>query len=202
MAKVLLITGGAWHPFDQCGQILADLFKNTGRADVTVTSDRKVLGSPDLKNYDHVVMYTQGGKLTAKEEQGITSFVKGGKGFLGIHCAADSFVENFIGGNRTMKWLQMVRVSEVMLPYRDLPSLSAALTSANLQAFEDPIDETSTLADVVIRLVTTEENFLPVVGLERRPVGIVTADCIEREIRKCQGLPSRERRSDSAGTGV
>ncbi|HUS57933.1 MAG TPA: ThuA domain-containing protein [Planctomycetota bacterium] len=94
MTKVLLVTGGGWHNFDECSRILADLLKNTGKAEVTVTQDRKILGSPELKSYDQVVMYTQGGKLTGKEEQGITSFVKGGKGFLGIHCAADSFVEN------------------------------------------------------------------------------------------------------------
>ena len=101
MTKVLLVTGGGWHNFDECGQLLGELLKNTGRADVTITQDRKVLGSPDLKSYDQVIMYTQGGKLTAKEEQGITSFVKAGKGFLGIHCAADSFVEN-------LKYIEMV----------------------------------------------------------------------------------------------
>jgi len=94
MAKVLLVTGGGWHDFNECGRMLGELLQTAGGADVTITQERKILGSPELKNYDDVVMYTQGGKLTAKEEQGLTSFVKNGGGFLGIHCAADSFVEN------------------------------------------------------------------------------------------------------------
>ena len=94
MTKCLLVTGGGWHDFDQCGQILADLLASGAGADVTVTKDVKVFGTPELKKFDQVIVYTQGGKLTATQEKGLTSFVRNGGGFVGIHCAADSFVEN------------------------------------------------------------------------------------------------------------
>lgn len=57
-----------------------------------MTDDRNAF--KDLKNYDLVIVYTQGGELTSAQEEGLCEFVKKGGGFIGIHCASDSWVKN------------------------------------------------------------------------------------------------------------
>ena len=92
MKNVLLMVGGNWHPFGSCGEILKRDLEGLGSFAVEITEDAKKLTR--LSKYDAVVFYTQGGKLTPKQEERLLEFVKGGGGVLGIHCAADSFTEN------------------------------------------------------------------------------------------------------------
>lgn len=92
MKKALLLIGGEYHPFESCGRILADFLKQYGTADCTVTTDREALSNPG--EYDVVMLYTQGGKLTETQENGLCDWVAGGGALVGIHCASDSFVEN------------------------------------------------------------------------------------------------------------
>jgi len=90
--KVLLMLGGAWHPFQSCGRILSEYLSNTAGYDVVSTEDREQFTK--LDGFDAVVIYTQGGKLTPAQEKGLLGWVKKGGGVVGIHCASDSFVEN------------------------------------------------------------------------------------------------------------
>lgn len=92
MKKALLMIGGEYHPFESCGQILADFLKANGTAETTVTSDREAF--TNLAGYDVVIVYTQGGKLTDAQEKGLCDWVEAGGAYVGIHCANDSFVEN------------------------------------------------------------------------------------------------------------
>lgn len=92
MKKALLLIGGEWHPFTSCGEILATFLRENGSADCTVTGDRDALCR--LDGYDVVLIYTQGGKLTAAQEKGLCDWVTAGGAVVGIHCASDSFVEN------------------------------------------------------------------------------------------------------------
>lgn len=94
MLKALLLTGGQFHPFEECSGSLASFLKEENVADVTVTQDRGALTKGNLSKYDIAIFYTQGGSLTPEQEEAITGFVEGGGGFVGIHCATDSFVEN------------------------------------------------------------------------------------------------------------
>jgi len=84
--------GGKFHPFDSCGKILVDFLKETEVGEPVLTDDRDAF--KDLKNYDLVIVYTQGGKLTRAQEKGLCEFVKKGGGFIGIHSASDSWVKN------------------------------------------------------------------------------------------------------------
>ena len=92
MNKALLMIGGEYHPFESCGKILAAFLENNGTADCTVTSDRDAFAR--LDDYDVVIVYTQGGKLTGAQEKGLCDWVQAGGAFIGIHCADDSWVEN------------------------------------------------------------------------------------------------------------
>ena len=92
MKKALLLTGGEYHPFESCGKILAEFLGANGTAECTVTDDRQSLADPS--GYDVVILYTQGDKLTPDQEAGLCDWVAAGGALVGIHCAADSFVEN------------------------------------------------------------------------------------------------------------
>jgi len=92
MKKVLVMLGGGCHPFELCGKILSDFLTKTAGYEVETTDDRGRFRK--LAGFDAVVIYTQGGKLTPAQEKGLLSYVRDGGGVVGIHCAADSFVEN------------------------------------------------------------------------------------------------------------
>ena len=84
--------GGKFHSFDSCGKILGDFLKERKVCEPILTDDRNVF--KNLKDYDLVIVYTQGGELTSAQEEGLCEFVKKGGGFIGIHCASDSWVKN------------------------------------------------------------------------------------------------------------
>lgn len=92
--KVLVLLGGEYHPFEECGKILEGFLTASGRFAVTCTTDRNALASLTRRKFAAVILYTQGGTLSAKQEKGIVDFVERGGGLVGIHCASDSFTKN------------------------------------------------------------------------------------------------------------
>ena len=93
-AKVLVLHGGGHHDFDACGKVLIDYLNTTGKIEPELVKEKSILSSDALNDYEAIIVYTQGGKLTEREENGLLSFVQKGKGLLGIHSASDSFKEN------------------------------------------------------------------------------------------------------------
>jgi scyllo-inositol 2-dehydrogenase (NADP+) len=91
--KVLAVVGGGYHDFDTCGAILKGFLQASGRYQVSLTEDRSVFASGRMASFDACVVYTQGGTLTDNQLNGLLEFVKSGKGFVGIHCASDSFTD-------------------------------------------------------------------------------------------------------------
>lgn len=91
--KVLVVTGGGYHPFGTCGPILKETYEYGGLAKCTLV-ERDNAFRQSLSGYDVIAIYTQGGKLGNEEENNLLSFVKNGGGLVGFHCASDSFVEN------------------------------------------------------------------------------------------------------------
>jgi type 1 glutamine amidotransferase len=97
MAKVLVINGGN-HGFDKSAPIIDEALRRQG-IDSTLTSDKAILASPDLAGYDVVLLgsgFTRRvaqpdgtsayqAELSEAESDGLLSFVRGGKGFIGIH---------------------------------------------------------------------------------------------------------------------
>lgn len=111
--KVLFLVGGGHHDFDYNPKILTWLLEPTGEFTFTITQDREML--THLAGYDAVLFYTQGGSLTAAQEEGLTAFVRAGHGFVGTHCASDSFTDNdaywkMIGGRFKSHGHEMFRV--------------------------------------------------------------------------------------------
>jgi type 1 glutamine amidotransferase len=100
--KTLLFAGGQIHDFKGCGNEIEKILRADPGFDVTkVEEDLSVL--EELGSYDLVVFYYTVGEITDAQRDGLTNFVKSGKGFVGIHSAADSFRDDpafrhFIGG--------------------------------------------------------------------------------------------------------
>ncbi|MFW6125288.1 MAG: ThuA domain-containing protein, partial [Pirellulales bacterium] len=81
-------------------QILTDLGKKHG-FEVTATKDGGVFSSDELASYDAFVFYTTGDlttegtdgqpPMTPQGKEALLQAVHDGKGFVGIHCASDTF---------------------------------------------------------------------------------------------------------------
>lgn len=92
--RLLLITGGQWHPWDACAELAKACIEATGRYRVDVTQDRDALHLDILNNYAGLIIYTQGGHLTKRQAQGMVDFVARGGALIGIHSAAASWKES------------------------------------------------------------------------------------------------------------
>jgi type 1 glutamine amidotransferase len=90
--KLLLFTGGEIHDYKGCGEAILDALKQASHFEITrVENDLSALEAPKLNPYDVIVFYYTVGTLSAAQEKGLLDFVASGKGFVGIHPAADSF---------------------------------------------------------------------------------------------------------------
>ena len=100
MARVLVLNGPN-HAFDKSAPIVHEAMKRAGH-DSTLTEEKGVLAG-GLGDYDAVVLgtgFTRRGpagpdgkrplfhELDEKQSEGLFSFVRGGKGFVGIHGTA------------------------------------------------------------------------------------------------------------------
>lgn len=90
-SKVLFMVGGAYRDQPGLYPILQKMLEGTGDFTVTVSKDLDQFKAENIKNYDLVVMYTTRLNPTKEQEQGLVGFVANGKGFVGIHCATDTF---------------------------------------------------------------------------------------------------------------
>jgi uncharacterized protein len=98
MPRVLVLSGSN-HAFDACAPIIAEALAGRDGIAVTLTDDRAVLASPDLAGYDVLVhgsgftyrerqadgTFATKDYLTEAQAKGLFGFVRGGKGFVGIH---------------------------------------------------------------------------------------------------------------------
>ena len=73
-------------------EILPQIGTKANAFETTVAHDVSGITADNLKNYDAIVFYTTG-ELPMSEEQkaAFMEFVRGGKGFVGIHSATDTF---------------------------------------------------------------------------------------------------------------
>lgn len=75
-----------FHRFEEVGPLLADALESSD-VDVELTTDRDAL--TDLDAYDVVLDYLTDSTLADEQRDGVLSFVEGGGGYVGLHCAAD-----------------------------------------------------------------------------------------------------------------
>lgn len=91
--KVLYLTQtlGFHHQItEESETILKQLGEKAG-FEVTVTKDSVPINAANLKNFDAVVFYTTGElPFSDAQKAALLSFVKSGKGFVGIHNATDT----------------------------------------------------------------------------------------------------------------
>ena len=73
-------------------EILPQIGTKANAFETTVAHDVSGITADNLKNYDAIVFYTTG-ELPMSDEQkaAFMEFVRGGKGFVGIHSATDTF---------------------------------------------------------------------------------------------------------------
>lgn len=106
--KALILAFGG-HQFPQTGAVINSFLSATDSIQPTLVEEPTILAAQKLADYD-VIIYGGGFRLGNKDaltkEQGeaLLSFVKGGKGFVGIHGAAwytiGEYV-NLLGGQST-----------------------------------------------------------------------------------------------------
>ena len=95
----VLILSGPNHGFDKSAPIIRDFLSGQKDLSVTLTEDKEVLASPSLSGYDVCVLgsgFTRRerqadgtvrlvNELTDAQTNGLFSFVRNGKGLIGIH---------------------------------------------------------------------------------------------------------------------
>ncbi len=103
--KTLLLVGGEIHDWRGVGDVLEPMLKRTGTFDVTrVDNDLGAFGAKRIAPYELVVFYWTLGTLNDARRGGLLDHIAQGKGFVGLHSAADSFRgdrawHTFIGGH-------------------------------------------------------------------------------------------------------
>ncbi|MCD6231093.1 ThuA domain-containing protein [Candidatus Aerophobetes bacterium] len=92
--KTLVFTGGEIHDFKGCGEAIVEALSKSRKFEITqIENDLSILVSPNLDPYELIVFYYTVGKITDAQKNGLLNFVASGKGYVGIHSAADSFRE-------------------------------------------------------------------------------------------------------------
>jgi type 1 glutamine amidotransferase len=90
--KTLLFAGGQIHDWKGCGDAIEEALKECAEFDLTrVDDDLSALETPNLDPFDLIVFYYTVGEITDAQKNGLLSFVASGKGYAGVHSAADSF---------------------------------------------------------------------------------------------------------------
>jgi len=90
--RILLFGGGGCHDFKQCCPVLKTYLAKIPGVEVDyVAEDFDVFTAGRIKNYDLAVVYNTGGQLSIQQKRGLIEWVASGKGFAGVHAAADSF---------------------------------------------------------------------------------------------------------------
>jgi len=90
--KTLVFAGGEIHDGIGCGDEIQKTLEDSGLFEITrVNNDLSVLESPKLDPFDLIVFYYTIGELTDAQKNGLLNWVASGKGYVGLHSAADSF---------------------------------------------------------------------------------------------------------------
>ncbi len=147
--KVLFFTKSSGFPHSvvtrKDGQLayaerLLTEFGGAAGYDVTCTKDGSIFTPDGLKQFDAIAFYTtedlttnnpnpkhpkddQGNPMPKEGPQALLDFIAGGKGFVGFHCASDTFHSpNYRGDKKIAQQVNMLRdaaakVEDVRTPY-------------------------------------------------------------------------------------
>ena len=97
-ARVLMLTATAGFRHDSISaahQTMSALDRATGDISVTATEDLSTITATSLANFDVLFFALTTGELafTADQKSAIERFVSDGKGFMGVHSAADTLYD-------------------------------------------------------------------------------------------------------------
>jgi len=87
--RVLVLSrNDRWHKLEDLGARIVEWSGGLEGVEVETSHERSVLGTRDLASYDVCVLCVTMSELSDAEEQGLASFVAGGKVAYGIHSAS------------------------------------------------------------------------------------------------------------------
>lgn len=94
--KVLIVTGfdvGA-HKWQESAKLNQAILQESDRFDVDISTDKEVFASPELDDYDVLVLnfgFWKEPEPSEKGKQGLIDYVKDGGGLVALHFACSSF---------------------------------------------------------------------------------------------------------------
>ena len=89
--RTLVFAGGEIHDAAGCGTEIREALSERDEFDITyVEEDLNVFANSKLSAFDLVVFYYTVGTITDAQKTGLLNFVASGKGYVGVHSAADS----------------------------------------------------------------------------------------------------------------
>ena len=92
--KTLVFAGGAIHDWQGCSEEIVETLSQRGEFEITkVEEDLDALIAPNLDPYDLIVFYYTVGEISDAQKNGLLNHIASGKGYVGVHSAADSFRE-------------------------------------------------------------------------------------------------------------
>ena len=90
--NTLVFCGGEIHDWKGCGDEIVKSLSEREEFQITrVNENLDVLISPNLDSYDLIVFYYTVGEITDAQKNGLLNHIASGKGYVGVHSAADSF---------------------------------------------------------------------------------------------------------------
>jgi hypothetical protein len=90
--KTLVFAGGEIHDYKGCGQAIRECLASRDEFEITYAEqDLDRLAAPGLDPYDLLVFYYTIGSISDVQKNGLLNWVASGKGYVGVHSAADSF---------------------------------------------------------------------------------------------------------------
>ena len=90
--NTLVFCGGEIHDWRGCGDAIVKALSEREEFEITrINENLDALISPNLDSYDLIVFYYTVGEITDAQKNGLLNHIASGKGFVGVHSAADSF---------------------------------------------------------------------------------------------------------------
>lgn len=90
--KTLLLTGGEIHDWRGCGDEIEGVLAGSPAFALTRVNDcLSALEAPNLEPYELLVFYYTVGEISTAQKTGLLEWLAKGRGYVGIHSAADSF---------------------------------------------------------------------------------------------------------------
>ncbi len=72
--------------------VVSTLGRKSGAFTTTITDDASIITAELLKKFDAVMFFTTGElPMDDSQKKALMDFIKSGKGFIGVHCATDTF---------------------------------------------------------------------------------------------------------------